>query len=94
MSNNNKKNNNKKKNNKKKSKTLEPVILTNKEATLIYELMHDVKVTYLNMNKEEQARSTAKDMIAVCNGIMKKVENLVLGDNAGEGKAQSKSKKS
>ena len=84
---------NKKKNNKKKSRTLDPVILTNKEATLIYELMHDVKVTYLNMSKEEQARPNAKSMIDVCNGIMKKVENLVLGDNAGEGKTQPKSKK-
>ena len=83
---------NKKKNNKKKSKTLEPVILTTKEATLIYELMHDVKVTYLGMKKEEQARASAKDMIAVCNGIMNKVENLVLGESIGEGKTQFKKK--
>lgn len=75
---------------KKESKTLDrPIILTTQEATLIYELMHDVKLTYMNLNKEEKAKPSAKEIVSVCNGIMKKVEDLVLGPSAGEGKGSN-----
>lgn len=91
MNNNNK---NKKSNKRKaqKSATLESIRLTNLEATLVYELMHDVKTTYMNMNEDERSKQKAKDMIRVCNGIMKKVERLILGDGTGEGKSQNDKK--
>jgi hypothetical protein len=69
-----------------KSNSLPPVMLSIQEATLVYELMHDVKVTYMNMKKEERNEGQAKDMIKLCNGIMKKVEVLVIGTGTGEGK--------
>lgn len=88
------KKNKKTKNENKKSKTLEPIQLTTKEATLIYELMHDVKVTYMSLGKEEKAAASAKEMVSVCKTIMEKVENIVLGDEVGEeDKARSGKKK-
>lgn len=70
-----------------KSAALPPVELSLQEATLIYELMHDVKVTYMSMTDEEKSKGQVKSMLDLCNGIMKKVEVLVIGSaGAGEGK--------
>jgi ribosomal protein L1 len=66
------------------SKELPPVSLTVQEATLVYELMHDVKVTYLNMTDEEKSKTQVKNMINLCNKIMKKVEILVINNNQKE----------
>ena len=63
---------------------LPPVTLTVQEATLVYELMHDVKVTYLNMTGEEKSKTQVKNMIDLCNRIMKKVEILVMNDKQKE----------
>lgn len=69
-----------------KSAALPPVDLSLQEATLIYELMHDVKVTYMSMTDEEKNKEQVRSMINLCNGIMKKVETLVIGPGTGEGK--------
>ena len=66
------------------SKELPPVSLTVQEATLVYELMHDVKVTYLNMTGEEKSKTQVKNMIDLCNRIMKKVEILVINNKQEE----------
>jgi len=69
-----------------KSASLDPVDLSLQEATLIYELMHDVKVTYMAMTNKEKDKEQVRAMINLCNGIMKKVEVLVIGPKTGEGK--------
>jgi hypothetical protein len=76
--------NKRKKKQSKPSRVLPPVTLTVQEATLVYELMHDVKVTYLNMTGEEKSKTQVKNMIDLCNRIMKKVEILVMNDKQKE----------
>tara|TARA_R110000824_G_scaffold215931_4_gene402487 strand:+ start:1592 stop:1882 length:291 start_codon:yes stop_codon:yes gene_type:complete len=63
---------------KKPSQELPPVTVTVQEATLIYELMHDVKLTYMTLTEEEKSTKQVKDMISLCDSIMKKVETLVI----------------
>jgi hypothetical protein len=91
----NKKKNQAKQNNGQKQQPSKPAVrnslmkridLSIEEATLIYELMHDVKVTYMGMTKEEKSKEKVMYMIGLCNGIMKKVEGLVIGKDTGEGK--------
>ena len=71
---------------KQKSAPLPPVNLSLQEATLIYELMHDVKVTYMGMTDKEKNKEQVRAMLALCSDIMRKVEILVIGPDTGEGK--------
>ena len=48
------------------------------ELTLIYELMHDVKVAYRGMSKYDQRKDNAKSIIKRADKIMNKIDEKVL----------------
>ena len=48
------------------------------ELTLIYELMHDVKVAYRKMSKYDQSKDNAKAIIKRADKIMSKIDEKVL----------------
>jgi len=52
--------------------------LTTHEATIIYELLHEIKLKCVTEGAKED-REHAKRIIDDCNGLMKKVEDVVLG---------------
>jgi len=57
------------------------------DMTLIYELLHDVKITYVKLSAEDKRKDSAKTVIEACNRIMKKIEYKLLGatkQNKGE----------
>ena len=51
--------------------------LTTHEATLIYELLHEVKLKCVGASTKEE-KEHAKRIIKECNSLMKKVEDTVL----------------
>jgi hypothetical protein len=51
--------------------------LTNHEAAIIYELLHEIKLKCVRGASKED-REQAKRIIDDCNGLMKKVEDIVL----------------
>jgi hypothetical protein len=53
--------------------------LSVEDMTLVYELLHDVKVTYVKLTEEDKRKASAKSVIASCNRIMKKIEYKLLG---------------
>ena len=65
--------------------------ITNQEAALIYELLHDVKMKCVTgADASEEDKLVAKRILKDCNGIMRKVENVVLAPIAKKkGKAKS-----
>ena len=54
--------------------------ITPEDMTLVYELLHDVKITYAKLSPEDKRRGAAKSVIASCNRIMKKIEYKLLGE--------------
>ena len=48
------------------------------ELTLIYELMHDVKVAYRKISKYDQRKDNAKAIIKRADKIMSKIDEKVL----------------
>jgi len=48
------------------------------EMTLIYELMHDVKVAYRGMSKYDQRKDNAKTIMKRADKIMNKIDEKVL----------------
>tara|TARA_R100000664_G_C2681304_1_gene89194 strand:- start:22 stop:246 length:225 start_codon:yes stop_codon:yes gene_type:complete len=68
--------------------------LTNHEAALIYELLHEIKLKCVRGASKED-REQAKRIIEDCNGLMKKVEDIVLAMPSSEdSKKKKKGKKS
>jgi len=63
--------------------------LTNHEATLIYELLHEIKLKCVSAGTAEEKKQ-ARRIIKDCNGLMKKVEDIVLSPNTGEGRKKKK----
>ena len=51
--------------------------LTTQEATIIYELLHEAKLKCVEASTEEE-KKYARRIIRDCNGLMKKVEDVVL----------------
>ena len=49
------------------------------DMTLIYELLHDVKITYVKLSPEDKSKESAQTVIESCNRIMKKIEYKLLG---------------
>ena len=68
--------------------------LTNHEAAMIYELLHEIKLKCVRgVSKED--REQAKRIIDDCNGLMKKVEDIVLAmPSTEDSKKKKKGKKS
>tara|TARA_R110002110_G_scaffold76438_2_gene201317 strand:+ start:802 stop:1038 length:237 start_codon:yes stop_codon:yes gene_type:complete len=52
--------------------------LTVREATLIYELLHEIKLKCVTEGAAKKDRQQSKKIIEECNGLMKKVEASVL----------------
>lgn len=68
--------------------------LTNHEAAMIYELLHEIKLKCVRGASKED-REQAKRIIEDCNGLMKKVEDIVLAmPSAEDSKKKKKGKKS
>tara|TARA_B100000676_G_C17666537_1_gene624121 strand:+ start:458 stop:694 length:237 start_codon:yes stop_codon:yes gene_type:complete len=66
--------------------------ITTREATMIYELLHEIKMKCVTEGVEED-RDTAKRIMEDCNGLMKKVEDVILAPGVGEGKTSTPKKK-
>jgi len=64
--------------NKNKSNNLS-LWLSVEDMTLVYELLHDVKVTYVKLTEEDKRKTSAKSVMAACSRIMKKIEYKLLG---------------
>tara|TARA_R110002110_G_scaffold77550_1_gene203775 strand:- start:1130 stop:1345 length:216 start_codon:yes stop_codon:yes gene_type:complete len=67
--------------------------LTVREATLIYELLHEIKLKCVTQGSSKKDRAQAKKMIEDCNGLMKKVEEGVLDPLTPESPRRKKKKK-
>jgi len=68
--------------------------LTNHEAAMIYELLHEIKLKCVRGASKED-REQAKRIIEDCNGLMKKVEDIVLAmPSTEDSKKKKKGKKS
>jgi hypothetical protein len=67
--------------------------LTVKEATLIYELLHEIKLKCVTQGSSKKDRAHAKKMIEDCNGLMKKVEEGVLDPLPPDSPKRKKKKK-
>ncbi len=64
--------------------------LSVEDMTLVYELLHDVKVTYVKLEEEDKRKDSAKSVMASCNRIMKKIEYKLLGATKQPEKEESK----
>ena len=72
----------------KKSKTLDPIVLSTEEATLVYEQVHSARIAYKNQKEKNDK------IIRVCDGVLKKIEVLILGESPSEkGGTQTKKTK-
>jgi len=67
--------------------------ITTHEATMIYELLHEIKMKCVTDGSSKEDRATAKRIIKDCNGLMKKVEDIILSPQPGEGEKKKKGKK-
>ena len=68
--------------------------LTNHEPAMIYELLHEIKLKCVRGASKED-REQAKRIIEDCNGLMKKVEDIVLAmPSTEDSKKKKKGKKS
>ena len=60
---------------------------------MIYELLHEIKMRCVTEGAAED-RDIAKKIVKDCNGLMKKVEDVILSPGVGEGtKKKKKGKK-
>lgn len=66
--------------------------LTRHEATIIYELLHEIKLKCVTEGATED-RENSKRIIEDCNGLMKKVEDVVLAPPPKQGTPKNKRKK-
>ena len=66
--------------------------ITTREATMIYELLHEIKMRCVTGGAQDDI-DTAKRIMEDCNGLMKKVEDMILSPGAGEGAKKDTSKK-
>jgi hypothetical protein len=67
--------------------------LTTHEATIIYELLHEIKLKCVTEGAKED-RERAKRIIKECNVLMKKVEDVALAPNSPSSHQKKKRQKS
>tara|TARA_Y100001938_G_scaffold150560_1_gene242066 strand:- start:2914 stop:3138 length:225 start_codon:yes stop_codon:yes gene_type:complete len=66
--------------------------ITTHEAALIYELLHEVKMKcVVGADSSEEDKVVAKRILKDCNGLMRKVEDVVLAPTTNTGKKKGKS---
>jgi hypothetical protein len=64
--------------------------ITTREATMVYELLHEIKMRCVTDGSSKENRETSKKIIKDCNALMKKVEDVILSTGVGEGKPKKK----